>query len=84
MSSTLSISKRECGHSLDTLECKRASSSVQGRISWFAWGCGRKIRVPLDFLVNEGKPLVSPQGSHISFGVARGTSGFLVHRCRDE
>ena len=31
-----------------------------------------------------GGPLVSPQGRQISFGVARGTSGFLVHRCRDE
>ena len=28
--------------------------------------------------------LVSPQGSQISFGVVRGTSGFLVHRCRNE
>ena len=25
-----------------------------------------------------------PQVSQISFGVARGTSGFLMHRCRDE
>ena len=27
---------------------------------------------------------MSPHGSQISFGVARGTSGFLMHRCRDE
>ena len=30
------------------------------------------------------EPLVSPQISQISFGVVRGTSGFLVPRCRDE
>ena len=31
-----------------------------------------------------GGPLVSPQGSQISLGIARGISGFLAHRCRVE
>ena len=29
-------------------------------------------------------PLMSPQGSQISFVIVRGTSGFLVHPCMDE
>ena len=78
MSSTLLSSKREREFSLETLQCKRASSSVQGRISWVVWSCGGKLRVPLELPVNLGDPLMSPQGSQISFGFERGTSGFLV------
>ena len=84
MSRTLSSSKRERGLSLETLQRKRASSSVQARISSFAWSCARKLRVPLELRVDLGDLLVSPQGSQISFGVARCTSGFQVNRCRDE
>ena len=75
MSSTLSSSKREHGLSLETLQRKRASSSMQGRISWFSWSCGGKLRVPLALHVDLGNPLVSPQGSQISFGIARGHLG---------
>ena len=57
---------------------------MQGRISWFAWSCGGKLRVHLMLHVVLGDLLVSPQGIQISFGVARGTSGFLVHHGRDE
>ena len=84
MSNTLSRSKRERGLSLETLQHKRASSSLQGRLSWFAWSSGRKLRVTLELRFNLGDPFVSPQGSQISFGVERGTSGFFAHRCRDE
>ena len=28
--------------------------SMQGRISWFAWSCGGKLRVPLELRVNLG------------------------------
>ena len=52
------------------------TSSVQGRISWVAWRSVGKLRVPLELRVDQGDPLVSPQGSQISFGVARGSSGF--------
>ena len=69
---------------LELLQRKKASSSVQVRISSFAWSCARKLRVPLELHVDLGDPLVSPQGSQISFGVGRGTSGLLVHHCRDE
>ena len=78
MSSTLLSSKREHEFSLETLQRKRASSSVQGRISWVVWSCGGKLRVPLELRVNLVDPLVFPQRSQISFGVERGTSGFLV------
>ena len=56
MSSTISSSKRERGISLETLQRKTASSSVQGRISWVAWSCGGKLRVPLEFRVDLGEP----------------------------
>ena len=45
---TLSRLKREGGISLGTLQQKRASSRIEGRISWFFSGCGRKLRVPLE------------------------------------
>ena len=54
---------------------------MKGRISWFAWSCGRKLRVPLELRVDLEDPLMSPQGSQISFGIARDTSGFLAHHC---
>ena len=73
MSSTLSSSKRDRELSLEMLLCKRASSSMQGRISWFAWSCGGKLRVPIELRVDLRYPIVSPQGSQISFGVASGS-----------
>ena len=57
---------------------------MQGRITWFAWSCARKLRVPLEFRVDLRDPLMSLQESQISFGVVRGNSGFLAHHCRDE
>ena len=84
MSNTLSSSKKECGICFETLQLKRASSRVEGRISWFLSSCGGKIRVPLELRGDLGDPLVFPQGSHISFGVVRGTWGFLSRCCRDE
>ena len=42
------------GLSLETLQCKRASSSVQARISSFACSCGGKLRVPLELLFDLG------------------------------
>ena len=48
------------------------------------WGCGGKLKVPLELRVKLRDLLMSPQGSHISFRVVRCTSGFVVHRCSDE
>ena len=45
------------GLSLETLQCKRASSSVQARISSFACSCGGKLRVPLELPVDLGDRL---------------------------
>ena len=44
----------------------------------------QKLRVPLKLRVDLRDPLVSSQGSQISFGFVRGTSAFLLHRCGDE
>jgi len=44
----------------------------------------QKLSVPLELRVDLGDALQSLQGSQISFGVARGTSGFLEQRCRVE
>ena len=44
----LSRLKREVGISLETLQWKRASTHVDGRISWFFSSCGRKLGVPLE------------------------------------
>ena len=62
MSSTLLSSKRERGLSLETLQPKKASSSMQ-RIPWVVWSCCGKLRVPLELRVDLGDPLMSPQGS---------------------
>ena len=42
--------------SLKTLQRKRASSSVQVRISSFVWSCGGKLRVPHELPVYLGDP----------------------------
>ena len=54
MSSSLSSSKRERGLSLEMLQRKRASSSMQGRISWFVWSYGGKLSIPLELRVDLG------------------------------
>ena len=53
--------------SLKTLQLERASYHVEGRISWFLWSCGGKLRVPLELRGDLGDPLVFPQGSQICF-----------------
>ena len=47
MSSTPSRLKREGGISIETLQQKRASSRVEGRISCFFSKCGAKLGLPL-------------------------------------
>ena len=48
MSRNLSSLKKERGISLETLQRKRDSSRLEGRISWFFSSCGRKLGVPLE------------------------------------
>ena len=57
--------------------------TLRGEFCVFLWSCGRKLRVPLEVPGHLGDPLGFPQGSQICFQVARGTSGFLSHHCRD-
>ena len=63
MSSTLLSSQRERRLSLEMLQPKKASSSMQRRIPWVVWSCCGKLRVPLELRVDLGDPLMSPQGS---------------------
>ena len=76
--------KREREISLETLQRKRASSRVEGRISWFLSSGGGKLRVPLELCGDLGPPLMFPQWSQISFRVVRSTLGFLLGHCRNE
>ena len=66
--------KSECGISLETLQQKRASSRIEGRISLFFSSCGRKLGFPLELrwgppgpaLVYSGKSSLhaSSEGPH--------------------
>ena len=82
VSRTLSRLKREGGISLQTLQPKRASSRVEGKIAWFLSSCGRKLRVLLNYDGDFRDPLVLLQESPVSMRVARGFSGFLSSWCR--
>ena len=46
----------EGGISLKMLQGKRASSQVEGRISWFFSSCGRKLAVPLELRWGPQRP----------------------------
>ena len=67
MTSSLSSSEREREISWETLQHKRASFRVDGRISWFLWNCGGKLRVPLELCGDLGDPLVFPQEVRSAF-----------------
>ena len=67
VSSSLSRSKRERGISWETLQRKRTSSRVEGRISWFLWSCGGKHRVSLVLRGNLGDQLMFPQEVRSAF-----------------
>ena len=62
MSRTLSRLKREGEISLKTPQQKRASSRIEGRISWFFANCSRKHGVPLEL----GRGLQGP--AHVASG----------------
>ena len=66
MSCTLSRFKRQCGIPLETLLWNRASSLVEGRISWFFLSCGRNIGIPLELRRGPQGPLLLPQRSQVS------------------
>ena len=66
--------------SLETLQWKRASSLLEGRITWFFSSCGRSLS-SYDWDLRD--PLVLPQESPVTMRVARGLSGFLSSQCCD-
>ena len=70
------------GLSLETLQRKRASSSVQGRISKFALSCGRKSRVPLQLSLDLGDHscLLRKVRSPLSLGEAPRDSSCITAR----
>ena len=70
--------------SWETLQHQRASSRIEGRISWFLWSCGSELRVSLELHGDLVDLLGFPQGSQICFRVAWGTLEFLSLHCRGE
>ena len=82
MSSTLSRFMGERGIPLETLLWKRASSRVEGRISWFFWSCGGKLGFPLEFRRRPQGParIASENSGH--FPSYKGTSGLLSSCCQ--
>ena len=82
MSSTHSRLKWKAQISLETLQRKRASSGLEGRISWFFSSCRREIGFLSSCHRGLRDPLVLPPKSQASIRVARGFSGFLSSRCR--
>ena len=69
MSRTLSRLKREDGISLETSQWNRASSCVEGRISFFPSSCSRKHGVHLELRFRpQGNPHVASEKSslHVS------------------
>ena len=65
--------------SLKTPKWKRASSRLEGRISWFFSICGRFLS---SYDRNLRDALVRPHKRLVFMRVARGLSGFLSSRCR--
>ena len=75
MSRNLSSLKKERGISLETLQRKRDSSRLEGRISWFFSSCGRKLGVPLELRWGTQGP-ASVASGHSSLHVSwEGTLG---------
>ena len=60
---------------------------IQTQVMWETWDSSRIVTGILGFLSScngdVSEPLVLPQGSQASFGVSRGTSGFLSSCCRE-
>lgn len=68
---------------LKTPQMKRASSCLEGRISWFFSNCGSKVEVPLELRWGPQDPLSGATGnSNLSCELQRQTSGFLCSCCQ--
>ena len=74
VSRILSRFNREHVISLEMPKWKRASSRLEGRISWFFSSCSRFLS---SYKGDLKDPLMWPQESPVSLRVARGFLGFL-------
>ena len=83
MSRTLSKLTSDGWISLVTLQLKRASSPIEGRISCVFLELGQETSGSSRVMTGTSRDtLVLPQESQVSMRVARGLSGFLSSRCR--
>ena len=61
--------------SLKKPQQKRASSRIEGRISWFFSGCGRKLRVPLELRWGPQRPAHVASGKSSLHAICEGPLG---------
>ena len=73
MPRTLSRLRREGGISLIMLQWKRASSSIEGRISWFSRVAVENLGFLSGYDRNVRDPLVWPQESPAFMQIVRGS-----------
>ena len=71
----------EGGISLEMAQRKRASSQVEGRISWFFSSCGG---VPLELRRRPQGPAHGASGRSSLHSIGESPSGFLCNRCQGE
>ena len=81
MSRTLSRVKREAGISLEMPQWKRASSRIEGRISWCSYVVAGNLGFLSSYEWDLRDTLVCPQESPVSMRVARVLLGFLSTCC---
>ena len=82
LSRTLPRLKMEGGIPLKTPQRKRASSCLEGRISWFFSNCGSKVEVPLELRWGPQGPASGATGNSNLHASCKGTSGFLCSCCQ--
>ena len=76
--------QRKRGLSLETLQLKRASSSLQGSISLFAGSCGGKLRVLLKLCVDLGGHSCLLREVRSPLVLQGAPQGFLTNCCMYE
>ena len=75
MSRTLSRLKREGVISLETPRWKRATSRVEGSISWFFSSCSRNLGVPLELRLGPQGPYCVASGKSSLHASCKGPLG---------
>ena len=75
MSRTLSRLKREGVISLETPQWKRATSRIEGSISWFFSSCSRNLGVPLELRLGPQGPYCVASGKSSLHASCKGPLG---------